>query len=406
MSFHDQPATLCREFVAERVLRIPRVGSREIDAKAEILSNQGIAVIQPKPYPSAPFPDFLIEVAERAIRDTTNPPSRGLYEFRRAVANTVSEELFAAPDVISAEHEVLTTAGGMHALYVVFSALLDEGDIVLVPSPCYFLEGIIERFGGTVQYVPMREEDDFRWDCELLERNVSSKTKLIFLNTPVNPTGYVLTQEDLERVAAIAIKHNLLVVADESYDKLLYDGRQHISIASVKGMRERTILVRSFTKSYGMPNYRVGFVVANKDLITTFTKECEWMLLYGAYVSQKVATAALVGGREWLREATMQLEKNRTIMCEAIAQVPGLSCVQPQAGPFMFPNISRLRLPSSKVSEILLKEFKVSSVPGEYFHAPGHFRIALGAPIEVMQVVLHRIRECAQLIGLSEVAGE
>jgi aspartate/methionine/tyrosine aminotransferase len=336
--------------------------------------------------------------AEEAVRKSVNPPSTGIPEFREAVANALSGELSFS---IDPDTQVLATCGGMHALSIIFSALLDEGDAVVVPSPGYFLDGSITPLGANIIHVPMPEKNDFSWDFELLENSITKSTKLLFLNTPVNPTGYVLTAHDLENVASIADKHNLLIVADESYDKLVFDGLRHRSIASIDRARSRTILVRSFTKSYAMPNWRVGYIVAPPELLIHFTRTLEWMMLYGNYVSQKAAAAALAGPQDWLAESLREFENNRNLFLAGLRTIPNICSVKPMGGPFIFPNVSRLKRPSEEICDVLLRRFGIPSVPGSAFGSDHHIRIALGGGISLIKALLQRFREGVEHMGLT-----
>ncbi len=386
-----------QRFAARRLQAVPRVGSRVTDAALEQLIAGGADVLCPKPYPTTPLPDHVVEAARKALQETVNPPSTGVPEFRQAVANALSRELSIS---IDPNTQVLATSGGMHALSTVFSALLDHGDSVLVPSPCYFLDGVITPLGANLIRVPMAENNGFAWDFELLERSVTKSTKLFFLNTPVNPTGYVLTVQDLENIAAIAERHDLLILADESYDKLVYDGLRHRSIASLERARNRTILVRSFTKSFAMPNWRVGYIVAQPELLIEFTKVLEWMMLYGNYVSQKAAAAALSGPQEWLRRSLHEFESNRNLFCDGLEHIPDVSLIKPMGGPFVFPNVSRLKGGSEEVSRVLLLEFGIPSVPGSAFGSDHHIRIALGGTHSLIEDLIQRFKRAVERIGL------
>jgi aminotransferase len=392
-----QPATLdLGKFVTRRMQGIPRVGSRTTDAALEEMIAAGADVLCPKPYPTTPLPEHILEAAAGAVRETVNPPSGGIREFREAVAHALSQELSIS---IDPDTQVLATCGGMHALSIVFSALLDQDDSVLVPSPCYFLEGMITPIGAHIVHVPMLEKNGFAWDVGLMERNITKAAKLLFLNTPVNPTGYVLTAEDLENIATLAEKYNLLIVADESYDKLVYDGLRHRSIASIERARGRTILVRSFTKSYGMPNWRVGYIVASPELIPQFTRTLEWMMLYGNYVSQKAAAAALAGPQGWLLQSLHEFENNRNQFCEGLSTIPTVSFVRPMGGPFIFPNVLHLNRRTEEVCDILMRKFGIPSVPGPAFGSNNHIRIALGGSVSLITALLQRFRAGVEHMG-------
>jgi aminotransferase len=375
---------------------VPRIGSRAMDEAAAQLAENGHDVLPLKPSPSRTLPPHLLEAVERAARDVRVPPSRGLAEFRQAVAATLSSELSMT---IDPEQHVLASAGGMHGLYVVFSTLLGPGDEVLAPSPCYYLEGLTRPFGAGVVYVPTSAENEYRWDCRLIESKISSHTKLLFLNTPVNPTGYVLTAGDLEQIAAMARRRSLLIVADECYDRFVYDGRKHLSIAALPAMRERTILIRSFTKSFAMPAWRIGYVVAAAALTEQFTRTLEWMTLYGSGVSQAAATAALRGPQDWLANIAAEFEAKRDLLCKGIQGLRGLSCVKPLGGPFLFLNVSQLRGTCEDIAAVLLREFGIPTVPGSCFQSTDHVRLAFGAPEAVLQELVKRLRLALERLG-------
>jgi aspartate/methionine/tyrosine aminotransferase len=351
----------------------------------------------------------VVEAAERAAREPVLPPSRGLPEFCEAVATTLANEFSAS---IDPAEQVLATSGGMHALYVVFATLLEPGDEVLAPAPCYYLEGLVHPFGGSLVYVPMPEEENYRWDFDRLESKVTRKTKLLFVNTPMNPGGYVLTAADLGEVARLAQRYDLLVVADESYDRLVYDGLAHLSVASVPSLRDRVILVRSFTKSYAMPGWRVGYIVAPPGLAGSLTKAFEWIMLYGSYVSQKAATAALLGPQDWLANVARDFQANRDFVWGGLQGLPGLRCAKPQGTPFLFPNVSGLRGTTEEVSALLLKDYGIPTVPGCYFQTEGHVRLALGGTRAVLEELLSRLRLAVERMafgvqkGFSRSVGE
>jgi aspartate/methionine/tyrosine aminotransferase len=377
----------------ERLQQAPRVGSRVTDARIEELVREGREVIPLKPYPSRPLPPHVLEAVEKAAQEPVNPPSRGIPEFRRAVAATLGSELCME---IDPDSNVLATCGSMHALFVIFLSVLNAGDAVLVPAPCYFLEGLIEPQGAQIIYVPMQEGEGYRWDFERIEAAINGRVRCIFLNTPANPTGYVLTRGDLESLAEIAERHNLLLVADESYDTLVYDGRSHLSVALIPEIRNRTVLVRSFTKSYAMPGWRVGFVIAPSGLTECFTKTLEWTMLYGAYVNQKAAAAALLGPRRWLAGVANDFQRARDFLCSGIERLHGFSCVKPAGGPFLFLNVKRLCCDGDRAATILLEEYGVPTTPGCYLRSKEHVRMAFGAELPVLQEALARLERAAE----------
>ena len=344
-----------------------------------------------KPYPIRELPPHAIEAVERAARETVNAPSRGLPQLRKAVASTLSGEFSLCLDP---ESEILITAGGMHALSIAFSALLEPEDEVLIPSPCYFLEGIIEPLGARIVYAPMDELDGYRWDFDLIGSLITRRTKCLFLNTPVNPTGHVLSLAELAEIARIAERHNLLVIADESYNTMVYDGLAHHSILALQEMKERTLLVRSFTKTFCMPGWLVGYLVGPAVLVSAMTNTLVWNVLYGSYITQVAAAAALAGPQDWLAGVAGEFQQRRDLFCDGIEAISGLSCVRPSGGPFLFLNVSQWRGDSQQISQVLLETYGIPTTPSVYFHSSDHVRMAFGGKTGVLEEALVRL-ECA-----------
>jgi aminotransferase len=337
-----------------------------------------------------------LEAVREAAAQPVSPPSRGLPEFNCAVAAALRSELSIELDP---DRNVLATNGGMHALFVTFLCLLNPGDEVLVPSPCYFLEGIIEPLGGRIIYVPMEETRDYAWDLDLLEAHITTRTKCLFLNTPVNPTGRVLSEDDLRRIAELADRYNLLLIADESYNTLVYDGRSHLSVAALPLAQPRTLLIRSFTKSFAMPGWRVAFVAGPAVLIDALTKTLEWTTLHGAYVNQVAAVAALRGPQDWLAGVAQEFQSARDLICSYIGRNHAISAITPAGGPFVFINVRRLRRSSDEVAAVLLEDFGIPTTPGRFLHGPQHVRMAFGAGVEVLTEAADRLARAVAAIG-------
>jgi aspartate/methionine/tyrosine aminotransferase len=378
-----------RSFVTNKLQRIPSVPSRAVDAIARELKKKGVDVLNLSGAPWQRPAGYVLQAARDATRDNIYPSSSGIPELREAISLRFKTE---SGMKVNPETEILITNGGMQALYVAFTGLINPGDKVLIPSPCFFFNGIIELVGGIPQYCPNGENNNFAWDIDKLEKLVSSKTKMLVVNTPVNPTGYVATKEDLTQIARIAEKHNLLVLSDESYDKQIYDGLQHHSAGSFATMKERTLTVKSFTKSYAMPTWRIGYITGNKDLIRQLRKIHEWMTLYCGYVAQKAATAALTGPQGWVENIRRDFESNRNFVYAAIAKIPQISWVKPQGGPYIFLNISRLNVAPEEFSGRLLREFGIPAESGSYFQSKSHVRIPFGGTNETLHKLIDRLK--------------
>jgi aminotransferase len=295
-----------------------------------------------------------------------------------------------------APEETLVTHGGMQAAYVVFTSLVDVGDEIIIPSPCFFFHDMLRLTGGVPVLVPMSEEAEYRFDLDRIEAAITPRTKAILVNTPVNPTGYVVTQEDLMGIAAMAETHDLTIISDESFDKFIYDGRKHRMMAALDDADSRTITIRSFTKSYGLPPWRVGYIFATQPRIEVCQKVLEWIILTSNYVSQRVALAALQGPKDWLSGVCGKFQHNRDLLWEGLSGIDAISCIKPQGGPFLLPNISRFSLSEEELAWKLLEEYEIPTTPGVYFDAPGHVRIPFGGITDAQIAdIAQRIRQAA-----------
>jgi aminotransferase len=363
------------------------VGSRTLAARVEEAQARGVEVLPLSPYPLRPLPRHVVEAAERAVVSQAESPSRGLGALRLAIAQRLGAELGRSVDP---ESQVLVTNGAMQALNIVFRALLNPGDQVLVPSPCYFFHGCIRLAGGTAVHVPMREADGFAWDIAAIQRAVTPRTRAIVVSSPVNPTGYVLSTGELRALAQIAAEHGLLIVSDESYDKLVYDGAVHLSIGALPEAADRTVVIRSFTKSYAMPAWRVGYLVAPPAGVELFTRALEWEILHPSHVAQAAACAAMMGDGGWLADVPTEFAALRDRLMTGLAGIPWLACVTPRGGPFAFLNVSRRFASSEAASEALLEQ-GIPTTPGWYCQSDAHVRLAFGTTLATIDRVVQRL---------------
>jgi len=383
-----------RDFASEKTKRLPRVGSRRTADLAAESRKKGVDVLKLAAAPALYLPPHLTDAVSKAAREKVSyAPSRGLPELRQAISQKLRAENGIEADP---ETEILVTNGGNHALTIAAMFALDPGDEVLVPSPCYFFNGFIELAGGVPVYVPMPEEEGFPLRADLLAKKVTGRTKAIILNTPVNPTGYVATERDLEEVAKLAEERDLLVISDESYEKMLYDGRRHVCIGSLPSMKERTITIHSFTKSYGMPGWRVGYTVAPPDATDHLLKLLEWMVLCCGYVGQRAAQAALTGPQDWVNAISKTFEAKRDEVFSGFSKIPGVSLVKPQGGPFVFPNISSLGLDSEQFARIAMTRYGIPADPGHYLGSDAHVRIPFGCEDGVLPELISRMKQCSE----------
>jgi aspartate/methionine/tyrosine aminotransferase len=256
-----------------RVKTLDRVPSREMGDVINSLRSKGKDVLALKGAPDWAPPDHVIEAAKKAAGEVTPQPSNGYTELREAISNTLSRDDGIITDPGS---EILVTNGAMHALHIVFASLLEPGDEVVLHRPGFFFHGLLKLVGAVPVYAQTSQDDGWTWNAEALEKAVSPKTKLIVINSPTNPTGYVANQEDLIAVAEIARKHHLIVVSDEAYDKMVYDDDRHIRFASLPNVKDFTITVCSFTKSYAMQPWRMGYLLGPAEVVAQLRKVLEW----------------------------------------------------------------------------------------------------------------------------------
>jgi aminotransferase len=322
-------------------------------------------------------------------------------ELRQAVSQKVKTENEIAADP---ESEIVITAGAIQALTVVMLALLDNGDEVVIPSPAFFFAGVVQLAGGRPVYAPMQEKTGFRLDVDVIERVLTPKTKVLILNSPVNPTGYVASRDDIEAIARLAEERKLIIVSDESYESLVYDGAVHHSIASIEYVKEKVITIQSFSKSYGLPGWRMGFIVAEKNLVEEFVKVLEYVSGFCNYVAQKVATAAIIGPQEWRQNFRHAYQNKRNLLANGFSEGGTLSFSVPKGGPFFFLNIVETGLNCEAFSEYLLGKFGIPVTPGSAFQSDRHVRLPFGADDAVLEELIFRMGRALLLLGKPAVA--
>ena len=368
---------------------MPPVGSRLLAAQVKAARRRGIDVLPLMPYAERPPSPEAVEAVVREARLNREAPSRGLPELSRVVAERVGAEIGQPVDP---ESDVLITNGSMQALNLVFRAILDPGDEVIIPAPCYFFGGCVEMAGGRPVHVPMDEAAGYAWDIERIAAAVTPRTVAIVVNTPVNPTGLVLGEETLRAIADLAERHDLLIVSDESYDTMVYDGRRHVSSASIAGAASRTALIRSFTKSYAMPAWRVGYIVGPPSVVDACTKAMEWEQLHGSHVAQAGAAAAMRNPVYPGDSMAREFQQLRDVIHPFVAPGHPLHAARPAGGPFVFINVSEVFDSSTQASAALL-EAGIPTTAGHFCRSDRHVRMAFGASPEVLREAGRRIAE-------------
>ena len=315
--------------------------------------------------------------------------SKGLIELRQAIARKlqVGNDIEADPQT-----DIIVTLGGMEGLFSSIMAVVDRGDEALVDDPGWFsFEPIIRLAGATPVPVPSLEANGFGFNVERLREKITSRTKLLILCNPDNPTGRVLDRSDLEAIAQLAREFNFVVIVDEAYENFTYDGRKHVSLASLDGMWQRTITIQTVSKIYNMFGWRIGWIVADKDVIRSILAVHSRAV--GCPVSFAQAGAAAVLGDTLaqgdvpISQIVKNYELQRNAMVEGLVSIPGVTCGKPAGAYFTFPNIKSFGLSSVEMATYLLEEARVATTPGSAFGAlgEGHLRLVINAPVEEIE---------------------
>lgn len=308
--------------------------------------------------PDFPTPPHVVEAGQRALAEgkTVYTAWAGLTPLREAIAEQLRREKGLSVDPA---HEIIVTAGSQAAMLTVTLALLDPGDEVLVPTPFYDeYRRDIMLAGATMVPVPTRLEDNFEVDPDALERAVTPRTKAMILISPSNPTGGVIERPTLERIAAIAQRHDLLVIWDELYERFVYDGFQHVSLASLPGMWERTVVINGFSKCYGMTGWRIGYVAARREITDALLPLSHGMTICAPSVSQYAALAAVTGPHDWFEAIRAEYDRRRQLWMQALDSM-GLPYGRPRGAYYIMPSISSTGLTSQQFAKALREEANV-----------------------------------------------
>jgi aminotransferase len=344
--------------------------------------------------PNFDTPLHIVEAAKKALDEglTHYTPNAGLVELRQAIADKYEREFGLEYSV----DNVMITVGAMEALYLAMVTTVNPGDEIIVPDPCFpaYL-GQIMMLGAKAVPVPVREENEFKLQADDVEKAITSKTKAILLNSPSNPLGSVLGKEDLEAMAQVVLRHNLVVFSDEVYEKIIYDGRSHYSIAQLADMKERTIIINSFSKTYAMTGWRIGYLLANKEIAQHMPKIQEGIASCVAAFVQKAAVAALTGPDEPIEQMVNDYNRRRSILIDGLNQIPGFHCQKSPATFYAFPSIKDFGKTSQEFAEELLREAHVVTVPGSAFGnmGEGFLRLSFANSDENLKEAVRRIAE-------------
>jgi aspartate/methionine/tyrosine aminotransferase len=380
--------------MATRMISIGTETAFEAAARARALEATGRSVIHLQVgEPDFDTPVNVREAAKRALDagKTHYPPFPGIPELRAAIAAdaTARKGFAVAPD------RVFITVGGKGVMFYAILALVEPGDEVIVPDPGYpIYESVTRLVGGTAVPIPIRQEHEFRLDPDELIALVTDRTKMIVINSPANPTGGVLTRGDLERIAALAIERDIVVLSDEIYSRILYDGAEHVSIAALPGMAERTIVLDGFSKTYAMTGWRLGYAIVPEWLATGFGKLIINSITGATTFAQYGAVEALTGPQDAVDAMVAEFRARRDLIVDGLNAIPGVRCLRPHGAFYVFPDIAATGLTGAELAERLLLEVGVSVLAGTAFGGLGtqHIRLSYANSRENISAALERMR--------------
>jgi aspartate aminotransferase len=364
----------------------------EVLVKAKALEAQGRDIVHLEiGEPDFDTPRNIIDAAVDALHKgfTHYGPSAGLPQLREVIAQYVSE----TRRVNVSPEEVVVVPGGKPIIFFSILALCDEGDEVIYPNPGFpIYESMINYVGAKAVPIRLREEMDFRLDVDELAGLINDRTKLIILNSPQNPTGGVLTKIDIDRIADAIADRNIMVLSDEIYSRLIFEGEHH-SIMSIGGMKERTILLDGFSKTYAMTGWRMGYGVMRADLAAHVARLMTNSASCTASFSQIAGIEALRGPQESVDQMCAEFSKRRDVMVAGLNKIKGFSCRLPHGAFYVFPNITKTGWPSKKLADALLDDAGVAALSGTAFgnFGEGYMRFSVANSIENIEKALDRV---------------
>jgi aspartate aminotransferase len=395
--------------LAARTGRIVPSPTLAITATAKAMAAQGIDVIDfASGEPDFDTPEPVKAAAEAAIRAgfTKYTPSSGIDELRTAIAEKLRTETGLRYD----KSQILVSCGAKHSLYNLAEALFEAGDEVLIPVPFWVsYQDQLLLNDATPVLLETREEEGYAIDPAELERRITSRTKAIIVNSPCNPTGATYDRAALEGIASAALRHDLVVISDEIYDKIVYDGVRHCSIATLgEEVAARTVIINGVSKAYAMTGWRIGYAAGPKELITAMANIQSQSTSNPCSISQKAAVAALRLDDSFTTQMVTEFDRRRRVMVERLNKMPGVSCRVPTGAFYAFPNVSSLfpcrwkdrRIAcASDLATYLLEEAKVAVVPGEPFGSKAHIRLSYATGMDAILRGLDRMEAALRQLG-------
>ncbi|MBN1871146.1 MAG: pyridoxal phosphate-dependent aminotransferase [Candidatus Omnitrophica bacterium] len=379
--------------IAKRISQITPSVTLEITAKAKELKKQGVDVVNfASGEPDFGTPDFINEAAIKAIREgfTKYTPATGTPQLKEAVCEKLKKEngLDYAPD------QIVVSCGAKHSLYNLFQTICQEGDEILLPSPYWLSYPEMIKLAGAKPVVVKTDMQNFTLELGALKKAITKKTKALILNSPSNPTGAVYSVELLKKISELSLEKKLLIVSDEIYEHLIYDGQKHVSIASLgKDIYDLVFVVNGVSKSHAMTGWRIGYMAGRRDVIKGVSSLQSHSTSNPSSISQAAALAALKEGSACIRVMAAEFEKRRNAMIEELKKIKALKAIKPGGAFYCFVDISRTGMKSVDFTKKMLTQIHVAAIPGKPFGEDDYVRLSFAVNIPEIKKGIQRIKD-------------
>ena len=385
--------------LAGRVSALTPSTTLEITAKAQELKAAGHDVIGlGAGEPDFNTPQHIIDAATTAMEKgyTKYTPTGGLVQLKNAIIDKFKND----QGITYTPAELIVCSGAKHALYTLFQVILDEGDEVIIPTPYWVsYPEQVKLAGGVPVYVNGFEENQFKITPEQLEEAITLKTQAVIINSPSNPTGMLYTEAELLALGEICLKHDILIVSDEIYEKLVYGMNKHISVAQLSPeLKEQTVIINGVSKSHSMTGWRIGYAAGNKTIIKAMTNLASHSTSNPTSIAQYGTIAAYTGSQEPVEEMRQAFEQRLNVIFEKLVSIPGITCIKPQGAFYLFPNVKQAAALTGYEDvdgfvKGLLDEEKVAVVPGSGFGSPDNVRLSYATSLELLENAVERINQ-------------
>lgn len=385
--------------LAGRVKSLTPSTTLAITAKAKELKSQGLDVIGlGAGEPDFNTPQHIIDAAVESMNQgqTKYTPAAGLPSLKKEIIKKFQQD----QGIEYNPNEIIVGSGAKHVLYTLFQVLLDDGDEVIIPTPYWVsYPEQVKLAGGVPVYLEGAEANEFKITPEQLEGVITDKTKAVIINSPSNPTGMLYSEEELLALGEVCLKHNILIISDEIYEKLVYGNSKHVSIAQIsKELKEQTIIVNGVSKSHSMTGWRIGYAAGNKEIIEAMTNLASHSTSNPTTTAQYGAIAAYAGSQEAVEVMRQAFEARLNQIYDKLVQIPGISCIKPQGAFYLFPNVKKVveltgYTSVDEFSTALLEEALVAVVPGSGFGANDNMRLSYATSLELLEAAVERIHQ-------------